>query len=120
MSIISKGRRVAEDVGRIFDIQKFSLHDGPGIRTVVFLKGCPMSCAWCSSPGSRKLQVLEVAAGVHPHRYVADSRDSPIDEVARACLQDLPGYDEAGGGVTLSGGEAMVQHPFSSRLLGKL
>jgi len=111
---------VAEDVGRIFDIQKFSLHDGPGIRTVVFLKGCPMACAWCSNPGSRKLQVLEVADGVHPHMYVADSRDYPIDEVVRTCLQDLPFYEESGGGVTLSGGEAMVQHRFSSRLLGEL
>src|SRR5664279_4274148 len=120
MSIISKGRRVVEDVGRIFDIQKFSLHDGPGIRTVVFLKGCPMACAWCSNPGSRKLQVLEVADGVHPHMYVSDSRDYPVDEVVRTCLQDLSFYEESGGGVTLSGGEAMVQHRFSSRLLGEL
>ena len=50
---------MGEDVGRIFDIQKFSLHDGPGIRTVVFLKGCPMDCAWCSNPNTRKLHVLQ-------------------------------------------------------------
>lgn len=40
--------------GLIFDIQRFSLHDGPGIRTLVFMKGCPLSCAWCSNPESRK------------------------------------------------------------------
>jgi pyruvate formate lyase activating enzyme len=120
MSIISKGRDVTGDVGRIFDIQKFSLHDGPGIRTVVFLKGCPMACAWCSNPGSRRLQVLQVADGVHPHVLVRDSRDYSVDEVVRTCLQDLPFYEESGGGVTLSGGEAMVQHRFTSRLLGAL
>lgn len=120
MSIISKGGDVTEDVGRIFDIQKFSLHDGPGIRTVVFLKGCPMACAWCSNPGSRRLQVLQVADGVHPHVFGPDSRDYSVDEVVRTCLQDLPFYEESGGGVTLSGGEAMVQHRFTSRLLGAL
>jgi pyruvate formate lyase activating enzyme len=120
MSIISKGRDVAADVGRIFDIQKFSLHDGPGIRTVVFLKGCPMACAWCSNPGSRKLQVLEVRDADHPELSAPDSRDYSVDEVVRTCLQDLPFYEESGGGVTLSGGEAMVQHRFSSRLLRAL
>lgn len=118
--MISKGRHVAEDVGRIFDIQKFSLHDGPGIRTVVFLKGCPLACAWCSNPGSRKLQVLEVRDGVHPDVLVPDSREYSVDEVVGVCLQDLPFYEESGGGVTLSGGEAMVQHRFTSRLLGEL
>ena len=111
---------MAKDVGRVFDIQKFSLHDGPGIRTVVFLKGCPMACAWCSNPGSRKLQVLEVADGLHSHVVVPDSRDYSVDEVVEVCLQDLPFYEESGGGVTLSGGEAMVQHRFTSRLLGEL
>jgi pyruvate formate lyase activating enzyme len=40
--------------GRVFDVQRFSLHDGPGIRTVVFLKGCPLRCAWCANPESRR------------------------------------------------------------------
>lgn len=111
---------MSEDVGRIFDIQKFSLHDGPGIRTVVFLKGCPMDCAWCSNPNSRKLQVLQLRDANDPNVSLADSRDYTIDEVIRICLQDLPFYEESGGGVTLSGGEAMVQHRFTSRLLRKL
>lgn len=112
--------KVANDVGRIFDIQKFSLHDGPGIRTVVFLKGCPMACAWCSNPGSQKLQAVQVADGLHPDTYGPDSRDYALDEVVATCLQDLPFYEESGGGVTLSGGEALVQHRFTSSLLHAL
>lgn len=111
---------MSEDVGRVFDIQKFSLHDGPGIRTVVFLKGCPMGCAWCSNPNSRKLQVLQLRDANDPNVFVDDSRDYALDEVLRICLQDLPFYEESGGGVTLSGGEAMVQHRFTTRLLRKL
>lgn len=111
---------MGEDVGRVFDIQKFSLHDGPGIRTVVFLKGCPMDCAWCSNPNSRRLQVLQLRDANDPAVFVADSRDYSIDEVIRVCLQDLPFYEESGGGVTLSGGEAMMQHRFTTRLLRKL
>lgn len=111
---------VREGVGRIFDIQKFSLHDGPGIRTVVFLKGCPMGCLWCSNPNSRKLPVLQLRDANDPNVFVADSRDYSIDEVVRICLQDLAFYQESGGGVTLSGGEVLVQHRFATRLLRKL
>ncbi|MDR1651632.1 MAG: glycyl-radical enzyme activating protein, partial [Synergistaceae bacterium] len=42
--------------GVIFDIQRFSIHDGPGIRTIVFMKGCPLSCLWCSNPESQQLK----------------------------------------------------------------
>lgn len=42
--------------GTVFDIQRFSLHDGPGIRTIVFLKGCPLSCKWCSNPESQNMK----------------------------------------------------------------
>ncbi|MGV8909247.1 MAG: glycyl-radical enzyme activating protein [Propionicimonas sp.] len=109
-----------KEIGRIFDIQKFSLHDGPGIRTIVFLKGCPMRCAWCSNPGSRKLTVLPVRDPDHPDVATADSRDYTVDEVVAICLQDAAFYAESGGGVTLSGGEAMVQHRFTTTLLREL
>lgn len=108
------------ELGRIFDIQKFSLHDGPGIRTVVFLKGCPLNCAWCSNPNSRRLEVLQMRAADEVDAFVADSHDYPLGEVVRICLQDAPFYEESGGGVTLSGGEAMIQHRFSARLLAEL
>ena len=46
--------------GNIFNIQKFSIHDGPGVRTTVFLKGCPLKCAWCANPESQSsdIQIL--------------------------------------------------------------
>ena len=44
-------------VGRVFDIQKFSTHDGPGIRTIVFLKGCILRCRWCCNPESQSFRV---------------------------------------------------------------
>ncbi|MDR0284348.1 MAG: 4Fe-4S cluster-binding domain-containing protein, partial [Propionibacteriaceae bacterium] len=111
---------MAERTGRLFDIQKFSLHDGPGIRTVVFLKGCPLQCAWCCNPNSRRLEVLSMRDAADPDRRVADSRDYTIAEVVEICGQDEPFYAESGGGVTLSGGEALVQHEFSLQLLRAL
>lgn len=107
-------------IGRIFDIQKFSIHDGPGIRTVVFLKGCPLSCAWCANPNSRQLGVLQMGDALKPGLTAPDSRDYTIAEVMEICQQDRPFYDESGGGVTLSGGEPLVQHPFSIALLREL
>ena len=43
--------------GRIFDIQKYSIHDGPGIRTIVFLKGCALRCRWCCNPESQEYDI---------------------------------------------------------------
>ncbi|MDR1851384.1 MAG: glycyl-radical enzyme activating protein [Propionibacteriaceae bacterium] len=106
--------------GRIFNIQKFSLHDGPGIRTVVFLKGCPMSCSWCANPESQKLQVLRTRDVDDPNKFADDSRDYTIQQVLEICEQDRPFYDESGGGVTLSGGEPLVQHRFATSLLHEL
>jgi pyruvate formate lyase activating enzyme len=111
---------MSEFVGRIFNIQKFSLHDGPGIRTVVFLKGCPLGCAWCCNPNSRRLQVLPIRDANDPGVFTEDSRDYEMDEVLKIILQDVPFYEESGGGVTLSGGESLVQHKFSLKLLKRL
>jgi len=111
---------VSDPVGRVFDIQKFSLHDGPGIRTVVFLKGCPLDCAWCANPNSRELRVLPMADAEKPGQFCDDSRLYTIAEVVDICLQDAPFYEESGGGVTLSGGEPLVQHHFALALLEEL
>ncbi len=79
-----------------------------------------MACAWCSNPGSQKLRTLSVSDPLHAGDFVPDSREYSVDEVRRICLQDLPFYEESGGGVTLSGGEALVQHRFAARLLDRL
>ncbi len=111
---------MSETEGRVFNIQKFSIHDGPGIRTVVFLKGCPLSCSWCSNPNSRKLKPVMMRDANDPNVFNEDSREYRLEEVVRVCLQDEPFYEESGGGVTLSGGEPLVQHRFATALLREL
>lgn len=103
----------------IFNIQKFSIHDGPGIRTAVFMKGCPLRCAWCSNPESQdpRIQVRQARAG---EAESVEGRIYSVDEVVKVCLQDLPFYQESGGGVTLSGGEALMHHRFALELLRRL
>jgi len=98
----------------IVNIQKFSIHDGPGIRTTVFFKGCPLHCLWCSNPESQK-------SGVQPDREPAlAGKMYSLDEVVRICLSDKVFYDESDGGVTLSGGESLLQYEFSIELLKRL
>ncbi len=111
---------MSDTEGHVFNIQKFSIHDGPGIRTVVFLKGCPLACTWCSNPNSRKLRPVMMRDAEDPAVFTEDSRDYRVDDVVRICLQDRPFYEESGGGVTLSGGEPLVQHKFATSLLRAL
>ncbi|TEB14125.1 4-hydroxyphenylacetate decarboxylase activating enzyme [Pelotomaculum sp. FP] len=151
--------------GIVFNIQRYTIHDGPGIRTEVFLKGCPLRCKWCSNPESMK-PGLEV--GVYANRCIgvdkcgyclsacpqakdrviitADNKVTGIDrekctncnkcaescpanalmtwgkkmtipEVMKVVLADREFYWKSGGGVTLSGGEALVQWEFARELL---
>ena len=62
--------------GIVFNIQRFSVHDGPGIRTTVFLKGCPLKCAWCANPESQELL---------PQLMVRDIKCVACGSCARAC-----------------------------------
>ena len=100
--------------GRIFDIQKYSVHDGPGIRTIVFLKGCPLRCKWCCNPESqsRAIQTMIVAG-----EEKVMGRDVTVEEVMEEVLKDLPHFRRSHGGITLSGGECLMQSEFSSALL---
>lgn len=100
--------------GRIFDIQKFSVHDGPGIRTIVFLKGCPLRCKWCCNPESqsRAIQVMMVAG-----EEKIMGRDVTVEEVMEEVVKDMPHFRRSQGGLTLSGGECLMQPEFSSALL---
>lgn len=100
--------------GRIFDIQRFSVHDGPGIRTIVFLKGCPLRCRWCCNPESQEFHVQEMTiAG----KTKIVGRDVTVSEIMEEVEKDRAYYARSGGGMTLSGGESLCQPEFAVSLL---
>jgi glycyl-radical enzyme activating protein len=144
--------------GRIFEIQRFSVHDGPGIRTTVFMKGCTLRCLWCHNPeGIDSGNVLSFlpdrcigcgycfrtckrnAHKMHGDHHVLDreacavcgscteecysralelvGRDVTVADVLKEVLRDKPFYETSGGGMTLSGGEPLMQAEFSAELL---
>ena len=91
--------------GRIFDIQRFSVHDGPGIRTIVFLKGCPLRCQWCCNPESqsREIETMRVQGETK-----VIGRDVTVAEVMETVEKDRSYYRRTGGGgLTLSGGRVI-------------
>lgn len=145
----------------IFNIQRFSLHDGPGIRTTVFFKGCPLKCRWCHNPESlkNKIEILhnkdkcslcgecvircpESAVHITDKIVVTDTekccfcsectyycvneareiagKEYSVDELMKIILKDRVFYEESGGGVTLSGGEPVMQIDFAEELLKRL
>ena len=80
--------------GRIFDIQRYSIHDGPGIRTIVFLKGCVLRCRWCCNPESQeyKIQTMKVLG-----EDKVIGRDVTVEEMIQVVEQDRPYYRRSGG-----------------------
>ena len=100
--------------GRIFDIQKFSIHDGDGIRTIVFLKGCVLRCRWCCNPESQEYAIQTMTAAGEEKII---GRDVTVEEVMKTVEQDRPYYYRSGGGLTLSGGESLCQPEFAGNLL---
>lgn len=142
--------------GTVFQIQRFSLHDGPGIRTTVFLKGCPLRCIWCHNPESLlpAPQLKYTKAHCICCRACADcknrvhsftdmhhvdfkrcaqyghcvsvcpanalsiiGRTYTAEQVIETVLRDKPYYLQSGGGLTVSGGEPLMQPEFAIRLL---
>ncbi|MDO4648482.1 MAG: glycyl-radical enzyme activating protein [Eubacteriales bacterium] len=101
--------------GRIFDIQRYSVHDGQGIRTIVFLKGCVLRCRWCCNPESQefKIQRLRQVDGT----YKVVGQDVSVEEVMETVNKDRNYYRRSGGGLTLSGGESLCQPEFARDLL---
>lgn len=100
--------------GRIFDIQRYSIHDGNGIRTIVFLKGCVLRCRWCCNPESQEYAVQTMMVQGEPKTI---GRDVTVAEVMETVEKDRPYYRRTGGGLTLSGGESLCQPDFATALL---
>lgn len=105
----------------IFSVQRYAIFDGPGIRTTVFFKGCPLRCAWCHNPESQSFAEEEL---FYPERCVhcgrcregcpRDARQTvgasyEPEALLRLLLRDRAFYESSGGGVTFSGGEVMAQ-----------
>jgi pyruvate formate lyase activating enzyme len=101
----------------IFDIREFTVHDGPGIRTTVFLKGCPLRCSWCHNPeGMSPLpEIIENPAG---KRVVG--RLYSVEELSAILNRQASILSANGGGVTFSGGEPLVQAAFLAAVIDNL
>ncbi|MHA1150536.1 MAG: glycyl-radical enzyme activating protein [Promethearchaeota archaeon] len=147
--------------GIIFDIQNYAVYDGPGIRTLVFFKGCPLSCQWCQNPESQKIEpeisyfsekctVCGTCVKICPNNALRLFNDKVLrdtekcvvcgkcvevcpnevmeiigkecsaDDIVDIVSADKPFYDNSGGGVTITGGEATIQPRFLFELLSLL
>jgi pyruvate formate lyase activating enzyme len=161
--------------GRVYDIQGFSVQDGPGIRTTVFLKGCPLSCPWCHSPESQAfypqlswifmrclgtakcgkclsvcpkgaitpgkmtqqavtgedIQLVRIdrkicdncglcARACYSNALYICGKDYTVEELMERVCKDIPFYEHSGGGVTISGGEALSQPEFTLAVMKSL
>lgn len=116
------------DKALIADIQRASVHDGPGLRTTVFFKGCPLNCAWCHNPEciSFEKEVLyypekcigcnKCDEGCFSGAKVICGKDFSPNELLKEILIDMPHFKN-GGGVTFSGGEPMCQTDFLKKML---
>ena len=122
----------------IFEIKRFAVHDGDGIRTTVFFKGCPLRCVWCHNPeglsakyevgfyehkcigcGECKKDNFEVSDCLGNAR-VEYGKEISVCEMLPLLLEDKEFYDNSEGGVTLSGGECLIQADFCAELLKEL
>ncbi|NLN17428.1 MAG: glycyl-radical enzyme activating protein [Firmicutes bacterium] len=146
--------------GVIFNVERFAIHDGPGIRTVVFLKGCPLTCLWCANPEGQLVRPqlsfepndclgCKECVRACPHEGFQFRNGEPLvlwdrclkcktldcvdacptgarkrvgqlttpQEVLQQVLRDRPFFERSGGGLTLSGGEPLMQGAFTAELL---
>jgi pyruvate formate lyase activating enzyme len=115
------------ECGYIFDIKKFAIHDGPGLRTTIFFKGCPLRCWWCHNPESHKV-LPEKFEGCNTRRgYNRQLTKNSNDIGAQISVQylideiekDRIFFDVSRGGVTFSGGEPFMQPKFLLSVLSE-
>jgi len=122
----------------VFEIKRFAVHDGDGIRTTVFLKGCPLRCVWCHNPEGLSPFPVEAyyshkcigcgecqKAGFTRDNCLGEARvmygrEMTVEELLPKLLEDRDFYESTGGGVTLSGGECLMQADFCRELLKEL
>jgi pyruvate formate lyase activating enzyme len=155
---VKEKRTLTQNDAVIFNIQRYSIHDGPGCRTLVFLKGCPLGCVWCSNPESQSGMIqlyfnrvkcigcgtcFEVcpeaaikpgnsadqidwskctncgicASQCPPHALEMKGQRMSIQQVMDEVMKDWLFYKNSGGGITLGGGEPMMQIDFVTKLL---
>ena len=112
--VADKLEDILQTKGRIFDIQRYSVHDGDGIRTIVFLKGCVLRCRWCCNPESQEYAIQTMMVDGKPKVI---GRDVTVEEVMKTVEKDRDYYRRSGGGLTLSGGESLCQPVFARALL---
>jgi pyruvate formate lyase activating enzyme len=108
--------------GIIFDIKHYALHDGPGVRQTVFLKGCPLSCWWCHNPESQSREILTFRKEEKIDGHVVSDQETlgwktSVPELMKEIERDSLLYEESDGGVTFSGGEPLLQFDFLLALL---
>src|SRR5450759_3748167 len=103
--------------GIVFDIKEFAVHDGPGVRTTVFLKGCPLACMWCHNPEGQSIQpqVIRSLSGerVAGREFSAKDLASLLNEQATILRTNA-------GGITFSGGEPLFQAEFVAEVIDHL
>lgn len=108
--------------GIIFDIKRFAVHDGPGIRTTIFFKGCPLQCAWCHNPESRPEGITDMEktykiGELEKVKSEKVGKSFKVNDLINEVKKDLMVMEESNGGVTISGGEPLLQFGFLKELL---
>ena len=98
--------------GSVLRIEKSSIFDGDGLRTVVFMKGCPLRCQWFSTPESHRKEIQTTLDG-----KITYGRIMTVEEVLVEVRKDIPFYFHSGGGMTVSGGEILAQSEFVYNLV---
>lgn len=116
------GGDIRRTEGGIFDIKNFAIHDGPGIRQTIFMKGCPLGCWWCHNPESRSKEIIsytkqEKIDGKIVEKEETVGRHYTVEQLMKEIDKDIVFFEESGGGVTFSGGEPLLQFDFLLEML---